>query len=56
MENTLFRVHRGVISRHSAVFGDMFDLPQPDMVEGEKGLNAVEGCTVVDLPGDKVQD
>ncbi|ESK95724.1 hypothetical protein Moror_12453 [Moniliophthora roreri MCA 2997] len=28
--NTAFRVHRGVLSRHSEVFQGMFELPQPE--------------------------
>ena len=28
-EDTLFRVHRSVLSRHSKVFQDMFSIPQP---------------------------
>lgn len=44
-----FKVHRGVLSRHSEVFQSMFDIPQPAAVSGE----LTEGCQVVymyDLP------
>jgi hypothetical protein len=42
-EQTQFRVYRGILSRYSVVFKDMFDLSGPD-VEGD-----VEGCPVVHL-------
>lgn len=29
VENTGFRVHRGILSKHSDVFRDMFSVPQP---------------------------
>lgn len=59
VEDTLFRVHRGMLSRHSTVFSDMFALPQPEMEKvkvKEEGESLVEGCSVVGLPGDKVRD
>ncbi|KAI0756283.1 hypothetical protein C8Q80DRAFT_1264361 [Daedaleopsis nitida] len=30
---TAFRVHRGVLSRHSATFSDLFALPQPPAIQ-----------------------
>lgn len=45
----VFKVHRGVLSRHSEVFHSMFEIPQPAAVNGE----VLEGCQVVcmyDLP------
>lgn len=43
--NTAFRVHRGILSRHSEVFRDMFDIPQP---EGD--AETLDGAPVVHLP------
>ncbi|PPR01139.1 hypothetical protein CVT26_016040 [Gymnopilus dilepis] len=40
---TAFRVHRGVLSRHSEVFNDMFGLPQAAVPDTE----LFEGCQVV---------
>lgn len=28
-ESTLFKVHQGVLARHSSIFFDMFSVPQP---------------------------
>ncbi|KAK7056935.1 hypothetical protein VNI00_002653 [Paramarasmius palmivorus] len=45
---TAFRVHRGVLARHSEVFEGMFEISRPEVV-----LNSAEGCPVVpmyDLP------
>jgi hypothetical protein len=42
-EQTQFRVYRGILSRYSVVFKDMFDLSGPD------GEGDVEGCPVVHL-------
>ncbi|KAF7789611.1 hypothetical protein EIP86_000557 [Pleurotus ostreatoroseus] len=38
-----FRVHKGVLARHSAVFRDMFEVPQPNMneIELHQGLPVV---------------
>lgn len=42
-EDTLFRVHRGILSHHSDVFRDMFLFPQPEEYE------QIERCPVVHL-------
>lgn len=42
-EDTLFRVHRGILSHHSVVFRDMFLIPQPEELE------KIDGCPVVHL-------
>ncbi|KAJ7083469.1 hypothetical protein C8R44DRAFT_54436 [Mycena epipterygia] len=44
VENTLYRVYRGLLSSHSTVFRDTFSIPQPveDRIE-------IEGCPVVQL-------
>ncbi|KAF8968277.1 hypothetical protein BDZ97DRAFT_1655140 [Flammula alnicola] len=42
-QETQFRIHRGVISRHSRVFEDMFSVPQPI----DEPL--IEGCPVIHL-------
>ena len=39
-ENTLFKVHRGILRRQSEVFDDLLTLPQPIDVE------TVDGCHV----------
>lgn len=44
-ERTQFKVHRGLLSRNSSVFRDMFTVPQPSTTEEEM----VEGCAVVQL-------
>ncbi|KAL0581170.1 hypothetical protein V5O48_000860 [Marasmius crinis-equi] len=47
---TAFRVHRGVLARHSEVFQGMFEIPQPQSV-----FKAPQGCQVVpmyDIPND----
>jgi len=45
VENTQFRVHRGMLAHHSAVFKDMFGIPQPENPNEPQ----VEGCQVVPL-------
>lgn len=42
-EDTLFRVHRGMLAHHSVVFRDMFMIPLPEEFE------QIEGCPVVHL-------
>jgi hypothetical protein len=44
-ENTLFRVHRSILSRHSQIFKDTFAMPQAPSQENE----SIEGCPVVPL-------
>ncbi|KAF7370435.1 BTB domain-containing protein [Mycena sanguinolenta] len=44
--NTQFRVHFGVLARHSAIFSDMLGLPQPSDEPN------VDGCPVVQLSDD----
>ena len=50
-ENTQYRVHRSLLSRHSSIFNDMFSLPQPAMDPGPTS----EGCPVIFL-SDKATD
>jgi hypothetical protein len=48
--DTAFKVHRGVLARHSEIFESMFTLPQED-----SNVETVAGCPVVrmfDLPWD----
>ncbi|KAF7790175.1 hypothetical protein EIP86_001127 [Pleurotus ostreatoroseus] len=66
---TAFRVHRGQLARHSEVFADLFELPQPqidsDDNEDERagrewdgawdGRGRVEGCAVVELHDDPAE-
>lgn len=40
-ENTMFQVHRSVLSRKSALFKDLLSLPQPDSEEKIDGLPVV---------------
>ncbi|KAF9267304.1 hypothetical protein L218DRAFT_995570 [Marasmius fiardii PR-910] len=42
---TAFRVHKGVLARHSEVFQGMFEIPQPPSKS-----EAPEGCQVVHMP------
>ena len=44
-EDTLFRIHRSIISRQSQIFEDMFSMPQVPSQEDE----LIEGCPVVQL-------
>lgn len=52
VEDTQFRVHRTMLSKHSVIFRDMFAVPQPPASDEEE---MVEGCPVVLLP-DSAQD
>lgn len=52
VESTLFRVHRGILARHSPVFCDLFKLPQPPTEQED----VIEGCPIVELPGNKKDD
>lgn len=46
VESSQFTVHRSMLSSHSAVFRDMFGVPQPSVAnEGD----VIEGCPVVRL-------
>ncbi|KAF9477719.1 hypothetical protein BDN70DRAFT_907115 [Pholiota conissans] len=49
VEKTAFRVHQSVLARHSDVFNDMWDVPQPNKVE------LYDGCPTVIL-SDSVND
>lgn len=44
-EDTQFRVHGGVLIRHSQVFKDVLDIPQP----GQPSEPQVDGCPVMPL-------
>lgn len=44
VENTLYRVYRGLLSSRSTVFHDTFSIPQPVEERTE-----IEGCPVVQL-------
>lgn len=50
-ENTLFRVHQSILSRHSQIFKDTFAMPQDPSQENE----SVEDCPVVPL-ADSAED
>ena len=50
-EQTQFRVHRSMLSRHSSVFRDMFSVPQPP---GDQEP-VIEGCSIVHV-SDSCQD
>lgn len=49
VERTAFRVHQSVLARHSDVFNDMWDVPQPNRTE------KYDGCPMVVL-SDSVND
>ena len=66
-ENTLFRVHRSVLSRNSSVFRDMFELSSIDDVSLDSGegsnsggmapeLELYDGVPLVSLPHDEGVD
>ncbi|PPQ66246.1 hypothetical protein CVT26_010947 [Gymnopilus dilepis] len=48
-ENTQFRVHREILSRHSRVFTDTFGMPQSKEGEGSCSERLVDGQPLVDL-------
>jgi len=50
-QRVMFKVHMGVLSKHSEVFRDMFKIPQPPSGEQEQ----FDGCSLVDL-SDGVDD
>lgn len=54
VDNALFRVHRGVLARHSTTFNGMFPVPQPNENLLQNAM--VEGCQVVHLKEDTVLD
>ncbi|KAL1742703.1 hypothetical protein HDZ31DRAFT_42657 [Schizophyllum fasciatum] len=49
-ENTLYRVHKSLLSLHSEVFADMLSVPQP--IDEDQ----LEGCHIVRLHGDTAAD
>ncbi|KAF7343115.1 hypothetical protein MVEN_01741900 [Mycena venus] len=54
-ENSLFRVHSGILSRQSSVFRDMLAFPQPEPESGLEPDDIVDGCPTVVLH-DKAAD
>ncbi|RPD55039.1 hypothetical protein L227DRAFT_555467 [Lentinus tigrinus ALCF2SS1-6] len=44
-EGACFRVHQGVLARHSVVFKDMFGVPQP----AAHPTNLIDDCPVVHI-------
>ncbi|KAJ8073279.1 hypothetical protein PM082_020151 [Marasmius tenuissimus] len=52
VENTLFRVHKAILSTHCEVFETLFSIPQQASLKEER----IEGCPVVRLAGDKPGD
>ncbi len=51
-EQSGFRVHKGLLTRHSEVFRDMFLMPQPPPTEEE----SFEGCPTVRLVDDRSEE
>ena len=43
-QQTAFRVHRGVLSRHSETFSGLFTLPRP---VGDAAQDDIEGCPII---------
>ncbi|KIP08881.1 hypothetical protein PHLGIDRAFT_358088 [Phlebiopsis gigantea 11061_1 CR5-6] len=50
VENTLFRVYSGLLSRHSPFFKHLFTLPQPPDAE------CCDGCPLIKLVADDAED
>ena len=51
-ENTVFKLYRGILSRESTVFADMFSLPQPDArLPGFE--DTYDGCQLVRMHDDE---
>ncbi|KAF8142000.1 hypothetical protein EV363DRAFT_41413 [Boletus edulis] len=51
-ENTLFRVHKSLLARHSGFFHDLFTLPQPEVdtkLLSVQSSGDIEGCPVLRL-------
>lgn len=51
-ENTLFRVHKSLLARHSGFFHDLFTLPQPEKDAKSVSVCAsgeIEDCPVLHL-------
>ncbi|KAI0800659.1 hypothetical protein C8Q74DRAFT_433008 [Fomes fomentarius] len=46
-QQTAFRVHRGVLSRHSDTFSGLFTLPQP---ADPTRIESLDGCPIVRVP------
>ena len=51
VEDTAFRIHKSVLSKHSEVFANLFTIPQPDDLN-----EVVEGCPTVRLVNDDLSD
>ena len=43
-QQTAFRVHRGVLSRHSETFSGLFTLPRP---VGDAAEDDIDGCPII---------
>jgi hypothetical protein len=51
-ENTIFRVHKSLLARHSGFFHDLFTLPQPEADGKSSSVHSsgdIEGCQVLRL-------
>ncbi|KAF8064857.1 hypothetical protein FPV67DRAFT_158026 [Lyophyllum atratum] len=46
VENTAFRIHKSILSRHSDVFSDLFTVPQPQT--GSEKIDGVEAVRLTD--------
>ena len=51
-ENTAFRLYRGLLTRQSEIFRDMFLMPQSEAIATE----TYEGCPVVRMTGDGAEE
>ncbi len=45
-QNTAFRFHKSVVSRHSPLFRDLFSMPRPSLA-AEEADETFDGCPVV---------
>ena len=51
-QDTLFRVHKSLLARHSDFFHDLFTLPQPELDGKSLSVHSsgdIEGCQVLCL-------
>jgi len=51
-ENTAFKVFRGILASNSAVFADMFSVPQPTSVTGPDVYDSCPLIQIYDTPED----
>jgi DNA-directed RNA polymerase subunit L len=45
-DHTAFKVHRGILARHSEIFQGMFDIPHPELLSESE---VYEGCPIITM-------